>query len=101
MGNDPLAANSEFETKAVSWLVLTTVVGRVMPLNCTVAFGAKPWPNTASVKPPLPCWTEFGLRLVMPRKLLVGATVAKSVAVAGGAVSWLIVTVMLKLATLV
>ena len=41
------------------------VRGRLLPFHSTVAVDVKPEPNTIGVKPALPCWTVFGLRLVM------------------------------------
>src|SRR5207253_458272 len=66
-GNAPALVSSEAGTFTDSWLLLTKVVGRLTPLNCTVEPEIKPCPNTDNVKPALPCWAELGLRLLIAR----------------------------------
>src|SRR5438874_2491023 len=61
----PALVRSDAGTLASSWLLLTKVVDRGVPLNCTCVPCTKPVPITTSVKPALPCVAENGLMLVM------------------------------------
>src|SRR5207245_1193383 len=88
MGNDPAVVSRELETKADSWLPLTNDVGKLLPPNRTVAPDTKPEPNTDSVKPPLPCCTEFGLRLLMSGKTRLETGVMLNIAIFEGKKFW-------------
>ena len=65
MGKVPPVAKPPAGRVTVTWLVLTKVVGRVVPLKLTVAPGAKFVPVSVSVAPKLPAATEAGVMFVM------------------------------------
>lgn len=63
----PAAAISEARIAAVTWVLLTNVVVRLAPLNCTVAPLTKPVPFTVNVKPALPAVALAGESEVIVR----------------------------------
>ncbi len=63
-GTLPAVAMSDAPMDAVNSVEGTNVVGRALPLRCTIDVAEKPVPMSVRTKAPPPALTALGLRLI-------------------------------------